>query len=393
MSDLNTTSGICLIAKQDPCFIQKTVAEVEMPHLSVSSNNITSPTIKSIYIDEDAKCFEKIIVDFDKVDEKIYSSLNLTRMNDRSVLKEDMTDNDSSDDLKPSSQEVLGSFGNTLKGNVGDEKFSDPVSTYLHGKSKPVMNDLNSFAEPCYSEETSAGKIPSEILNERRTYFSQEFDTGFLRVDSAGHNDSIDENQNLRRHSEQVTEQDEKLTSTTSPMQANGSSQIEETVNQDLFEDNKSSFLVTSTGIKPSRLGNIEGASYDVKQETRDISITGNEGNVVNNQQSVQKPVVVTVEEPIIDVTTSARSSFARLIHEESSSLGVASLLGLTTSGHIPYSGNLSHRSDSSTTSTHSFAFPILQSEWNSSPIKMAKADRRHLRKHRWKTILICCKF
>ncbi|KAI9168866.1 hypothetical protein LWI28_003049 [Acer negundo] len=55
----------------------------------------------------------------------------------------------------------------------------------------------------------------------------------------------------------------------------------------------------------------------------------------------------------------------------------------ITYSGPIAFSGNLSVRSDSSTTSTRSFAFPVLQSEWNSSPVRMANTDRRHLRKHK----------
>ncbi|XP_062184616.1 uncharacterized protein LOC133888407 isoform X2 [Phragmites australis] len=66
----------------------------------------------------------------------------------------------------------------------------------------------------------------------------------------------------------------------------------------------------------------------------------------------------------------------------------------LTPSGHIPYSGNISLRSESSTTSTRSFAFPVLQTEWNSSPVKMVKADQRHLRRDRgWSYRILCCKF
>ncbi|KAG7029588.1 hypothetical protein SDJN02_07928, partial [Cucurbita argyrosperma subsp. argyrosperma] len=62
----------------------------------------------------------------------------------------------------------------------------------------------------------------------------------------------------------------------------------------------------------------------------------------------------------------------------------------------ITYSGpgSVSLRSESSTTSTRSFAFPILQSEWNSSPVKMVKAERRHYRKYRgWREGLLCCRF
>ncbi|XP_059642886.1 uncharacterized protein LOC132284774 [Cornus florida] len=61
-------------------------------------------------------------------------------------------------------------------------------------------------------------------------------------------------------------------------------------------------------------------------------------------------------------------------------------------SGQIAYSGSISHRSNSSTTSTRSFAFPVLPSEWNDSPVRMMEADRRQLRK-RWKFGFLCCKF
>ncbi|XP_060184075.1 uncharacterized protein LOC132613828 isoform X1 [Lycium barbarum] len=72
------------------------------------------------------------------------------------------------------------------------------------------------------------------------------------------------------------------------------------------------------------------------------------------------------------------------------SAAGPASGL-ITYSGPILHSGNVSLRSDSSTTSTRSFAFPVLQYEWNSSPVRMAKAERR---KHRsWRQSLLCCKF
>jgi hypothetical protein len=42
------------------------------------------------------------------------------------------------------------------------------------------------------------------------------------------------------------------------------------------------------------------------------------------------------------------------------------------------------------------FCFPIrrLQNEWNSSPVKMAKADRRRVKEDRgWGYRILCCKF
>ncbi|KAM3269299.1 putative protein isoform X1 [Capsicum chacoense] len=66
----------------------------------------------------------------------------------------------------------------------------------------------------------------------------------------------------------------------------------------------------------------------------------------------------------------------------------------ITYSGPISYSGSISLRSESSTTSARSFAFPVLQNEWNSSPVRMAKADRRRLHKHKgWRQGLLCCRF
>ncbi|KAL3636173.1 hypothetical protein CASFOL_020720 [Castilleja foliolosa] len=63
-------------------------------------------------------------------------------------------------------------------------------------------------------------------------------------------------------------------------------------------------------------------------------------------------------------------------------------------SGPIPYSGSVSFRSDVSATSGRSFAFPVLQSEWNSSPVRMTKANGGHFRKHKfWRSGLLCCRF
>ncbi|XP_009594838.1 secreted protein CSS1 isoform X2 [Nicotiana tomentosiformis] len=64
----------------------------------------------------------------------------------------------------------------------------------------------------------------------------------------------------------------------------------------------------------------------------------------------------------------------------------------ITYSGPISHSGSVSLRSDSSTTSARSFAFPVLQNEWNSSPVRMAKAERRR-KQGGWRQSLLCCRF
>ncbi|XVE56761.1 hypothetical protein DITRI_Ditri04bG0036700 [Diplodiscus trichospermus] len=60
-------------------------------------------------------------------------------------------------------------------------------------------------------------------------------------------------------------------------------------------------------------------------------------------------------------------------------------------SGPTPCSGSISLQSTSSATSSHSFAFPILPSEWNGSPVRMVEADQRQQRKHQsWRTCFLC---
>lgn len=89
-------------------------------------------------------------------------------------------------------------------------------------------------------------------------------------------------------------------------------------------------------------------------------------GRYENKETTVNQPPVVAqidpiTEEAIVDgPITSARSSILHLIQGESNLSGSALLSGpLANSGHIPYSGSISLRSDSSTTSARSFAFPM----------------------------------
>ncbi|CAA6661512.1 unnamed protein product [Spirodela intermedia] len=85
-----------------------------------------------------------------------------------------------------------------------------------------------------------------------------------------------------------------------------------------------------------------------------------------------------------------SRPSFYRG-NGDSNLLGPSFLSGRMYSGHLQYSGSVSLRSDSSTTSTRSFAFPVLQSEWNSSPIKMVERGRFR-RRRGWGSGFFCCR-
>ncbi|KAG2323735.1 hypothetical protein Bca4012_037982 [Brassica carinata] len=67
-------------------------------------------------------------------------------------------------------------------------------------------------------------------------------------------------------------------------------------------------------------------------------------------------------------------------------------LAHITYSGPISISGSLSARSEGSTVSGNSFAFPVLQQEWKSSPARMVRAEKRQEKGWRHYSLL-CCRF
>ncbi|CAD5180472.1 unnamed protein product [Musa acuminata subsp. malaccensis] len=145
--------------------------------------------------------------------------------------------------------------------------------------------------------------------------------------------------------------------------------------------------------VEPSDVGGEKEGGGNVSPSfnpgaTTNKEIEENSGNT-DSESFIDAQNCFSGEEMVFDgVTSSSRCSCCHKNAGDPSSSGPKS-----SSGHIVFSGNISLRSDS-TTSTRSFAFPILQPDWNSSPVKMAKADGRHLKKHRfWRSGILCCKF
>uniref|UniRef100_A0A7N0UDQ2 Uncharacterized protein n=1 Tax=Kalanchoe fedtschenkoi TaxID=63787 RepID=A0A7N0UDQ2_KALFE len=111
---------------------------------------------------------------------------------------------------------------------------------------------------------------------------------------------------------------------------------------------------------------------------------------LVHEKEDVNRPLLSEQQKPASDhFTLEAR---LQRDHFESSFASLGPHTGsIAYSGPIAYSGSLSRQSDASTVSTRSFAFPVLQNEWNFSPVRMRKADRR--RRRGWMNGLLCCKF
>ncbi|XP_072978164.1 uncharacterized protein [Typha angustifolia] len=129
----------------------------------------------------------------------------------------------------------------------------------------------------------------------------------------------------------------------------------------------------------------------------RETDTSGTDGgkNTLDGQQPAHVQSNLVVEESLPDGRRNSVVSSVYHNHGEVNLSGSDVSSGQTASlGYIPYSGSISFRSESSATSTRSFAFPILQNEWSSSPVKMAKAKRRRFKNYQsWKSGLLCCKF
>ncbi|GAB4840167.1 hypothetical protein Ancab_020932 [Ancistrocladus abbreviatus] len=147
---------------------------------------------------------------------------------------------------------------------------------------------------------------------------------------------------------------------------------------------------------------NAMGLLHNSKVEPGSITFSFNSSDTGKEEEKTQnaeyeKPPLTQIMTRHEDGSSSsnADSRFDRCFHGETSfSAVVIPPSSITYSGPIAYSGSISLRSESSAGSTRSFAFPILQTEWNSSPVRMAKADQRQFQKQKgWIRSLICCRF
>ncbi|KAK8462485.1 hypothetical protein SEVIR_1G214900v4 [Setaria viridis] len=160
---------------------------------------------------------------------------------------------------------------------------------------------------------------------------------------------------------------------------------------------------VDETAVATSSSSNTEPSNANGENQEKRVSDGVadqiDEEHRVGSDGAVNKSSTLAQDHSVAEQTASESSkSTARIGNDNPSEpnfFGPSIMSGpLSMSGHIAYSGNVSLRSDSSTTSTRSFAFPVLQREWISSPVRMAKAERRRNRRRRaWRKGLICCKF
>ncbi|XP_073148615.1 uncharacterized protein [Henckelia pumila] len=190
----------------------------------------------------------------------------------------------------------------------------------------------------------------------------------------------IEENKSIARR---------EIPSRKSVSQKYAASSAESESNEDVQARNRSYSDAIIENVKRQPMPKRENPMVDRNSSTIQIQFTCNDQDSENNDSQVMETLCTKHEH-----VKSGNESVTTLIqHDDGESSFSASGL-VAFSGSIAYSRSLSLRSDYSATSARSFAFPILQSEWNSSPERMAEADKRHFRKHRlWTSGFLCCRF
>ncbi|KAG6399932.1 hypothetical protein SASPL_141418 [Salvia splendens] len=152
--------------------------------------------------------------------------------------------------------------------------------------------------------------------------------------------------------------------------------------------DFQQQFLVRNELNSDSGSTRKEGSPNDIQANSDYITLDDGLGQSPSNNSPVA------TNEANHDKRESEDVPVANQLQQDMGETSFSAASMITYAGPIAYSGSVSHRSDGSTTSGKSFAFPVLQSEWNSSPVRMAKADGRGFRKHKgWRSGLLCCRF
>ncbi|XP_026381099.1 uncharacterized protein LOC113275751 isoform X2 [Papaver somniferum] len=158
---------------------------------------------------------------------------------------------------------------------------------------------------------------------------------------------------------------------------------------QDTYEEVNSSSSSLFCAVEAINCGNVEETSSNVYLESDSFTINPGSSprleSDISGEQTHSELVHALTPPAGEDSLGELRSASSRSIltqhgQGESSFSALDNPAALVTrSGRIAYSGSISLR---------------LQADWHTSPVRMAKADRRHYRKHqRWKLSLLCCKF
>ncbi|KAM3754893.1 hypothetical protein ACB098_03G199300 [Castanea mollissima] len=371
--------------KDSDVVMDKSIMECELPELTVCFKESTYHVVKDICIDEGVPSQEKIL--FEKkedIDTSIPDALKFSAEND--------SNKDSADQCDP--KDLMATGEDSADTNVND--VSKEMS--LPGEKLPIvdMGTYTSYYKSSNNDEVE--QQPFQVCAEEAILANHVLISAAEESNNSS-KDSILANSTLVSASEESNNSrgDSMLASTTLV------SAVEELNNSSGDQMLASPDLVSSAEESNNDNGDAVSSSPTKVSAAEETNVSGRKLSLENGDNGLETKKMSELENGISDTQTVSRQlqhgqgevSFSAAGQGEESFSAVGTLSSLINfSGPVTNSGSISLRSDSSTTSTRSFAFPVLQSEWNSSPVRMAKADQRCFRKHRgWKQGLLCCRF
>ncbi|GAA0139792.1 hypothetical protein LIER_01268 [Lithospermum erythrorhizon] len=187
----------------------------------------------------------------------------------------------------------------------------------------------------------------------------------------------------------------------------------------EFVEGNNSSNPFVATEVQNAKTDNISESNDQQRALSSNIVHTSNPfessevqssvilGSIEKNEQppefkdqkgNLNNPFAISEIENA-EISRTSPNVNTEIVHVESFEASFSAVLGrVPDSGQITSSSSTSVRSDSSSTSLRSFAFPVLQCEWNDSPEKFGKGAKRDLPKQRgrwkqgaWRAHVLCC--
>ncbi|KAL3367777.1 hypothetical protein AABB24_008904 [Solanum stoloniferum] len=384
-SDSPFTSHSELFENNKHFYSDKGVTDHELPELTVCYRENNFNMVKDICMDEGVPAVDKVLIESWK-DGQPSTSVSVD-----------------ADEEQQSNTRKSVDMGSTIASISQDSSFKDAKNiavtrdTEIEATGAPVPNGFNPSLENNANKDADKDSYLEDLLmifGSKCTTNASEKPSSpntVVRVEESNIKTS-DGDQSTLQPDQVPSEQTLKSqTAVSAPDQTNNKGNSKEGVGTSIFYVNLTK--PESTKTTEGGVGNLPEHSHMPKA----VSVHKN-GNSDNNSASSQVPFANTadnVHQQHLESQNMANGQGHFADGEASFSAARGPISGsITYSGPISYSGSVSLRSESSTTSTRSFAFPVLQNEWNSSPVRMAKAERRRLSKQKgWKQGLLCCRF
>ncbi|CAN4084707.1 unnamed protein product [Withania somnifera] len=372
-------------------YTDKGVVECNFPESKVCYKENNCNILKDICMDEGVPLMDKIVTESREEDQPESSvSLAADKQQPRNTWEGIDRELASADEFKASSVE------NTFKVSV------DHHTTKEDEDAKSLVpNGLNPFLEYNMSKDADKDSYMEDVMK----IFGSKGNTIAKATTISEKESGI---QNSKEYTSDADQSRQQLDQMPSPVAAFNSQNVvsaaDKTNNNEpasnFFNNIKSETGATTCDFNLTELASSSSVAKDVKnlpEQSLKLEAASSQKDGISDSFSAATQVHFANS---VDSTNNKLGNLPLGVHghfadgEASfSAAGPASGL-ITYSGPISHSANISLRSDSSTTSARSFAFPVLQSEGYSSPERMTQAERRHLRKHRgWRQSLLCCKF